>query len=227
MPIGKYDREPAIRSKYIGKRFGRFIVLDLGDRIPSGRIRLVCKCDCGSIKQVSAGNLNNGRSQSCGCLMREMASERATHRKSYSPEWSAWRNMVQRCTKPTNKSYAYYGGRGITVCDDWLKFDNFWRDMGDKPSTDYQIDRIDNNKGYFKENCRWTARSDNMLNRRVFSNSTTGITGVRMRRKKFYAELKINGVLVLSKTFNTIEEAIKARSDAEKKHLAQQSRPSG
>lgn len=88
-----------------------------------------------------------------------------THGMSYTKEYACWRALKNRCINPKNVQFKDYGGRGITISDDWLKFENFYRDMGKCPKK-YQIDRIDNNKGYCKENCRWTTRTVNSRNRR-------------------------------------------------------------
>jgi hypothetical protein len=88
--------------------------------------------------------------------------------RSLCPTYSVWNNMHQRCDNPKNRSYRYYGGRGITVCDRWSGedgYDNFLKDMGQRPKG-LEIDRIDVNKGYCKENCRWVTRTENNQNKR-------------------------------------------------------------
>ncbi len=89
------------------------------------------------------------------------------HGKRYSPEYSTWDGIKARCHNKNNKRYKDWGGRGITVCNRWLySFDNFLEDMREKPTPEHQIDRIDNNKGYYKENCRWVTQAENNRNRR-------------------------------------------------------------
>jgi hypothetical protein len=88
-----------------------------------------------------------------------------THGKRKDPIYYVWRSMKQRCLNKNHKNYDRYGGRGITVCDEWLNsFENFYRDMGDRPKG-LSLDRIDNNKGYSKENCRWTTFKNQSRNR--------------------------------------------------------------
>ena len=85
------------------------------------------------------------------------------HGMAYTRTYKVWKSMVQRCTNSKDTRYHRYGGRGITVCDDWKDFRNFYRDMGDAPDG-LEIDRIDNYKGYCKENCRWVTRKENLNN---------------------------------------------------------------
>jgi hypothetical protein len=86
--------------------------------------------------------------------------------KSEKPEYSVWSAMVQRCTNPNHPCYQLYGGRGITVCDKWLVFDGFHDEMGDRPSPDHSIERINNDLGYFKQNCKWATWSEQSNNKR-------------------------------------------------------------
>lgn len=88
------------------------------------------------------------------------------HGQYGSVEYQTWADMKVRCLNPNNKRYADYGGRGITVCKRWLSFENFLADMGTRPSNQHSLDRIDNDKGYFKENCRWATRQEQNGNRR-------------------------------------------------------------
>lgn len=148
-----------MRDDLTGKRFGRLVVVgEYGKDAHRGMIWR-CRCDCGNEKNVLANSLKRGRCTSCGCYNKEVLHNRATHGHSRkgqtSPTYSVWQSMLNRCENSHDPAYRYYGGRGITVCESWHDFNNFLSDMGERPYLDMSIDRIDNSRGYFKENCRW------------------------------------------------------------------------
>jgi hypothetical protein len=131
--------------------FGRLtVVKDARDR--SGKRAYLCSCQCGRVKIVNLQNLRRGLTKSCGCLHREIVS---THQMSNSPTHRSWSHMIQRCTNPKFKQFSDYGGRGISVCERWRRFENFLADMGTRP-TSKSIDRWpDKNGNYEPGNCRW------------------------------------------------------------------------
>ena len=154
-----------------GQKFERWTVLKF-DKIVGSHSYWICKCDCGNIKSVRKNCLIRGETKSCGCLNREITKKRlTTHGMYYTKTYNSWLRMIQRCNNPNISNYKNYGGRGITVCKRWLKFENFYADMGNKPER-FSLDRIDNNKGYYKENCRWVTQKEQCRNRRNNVNIT-------------------------------------------------------
>lgn len=158
----------------VGQKFGRLVIAQRKENDRSGTVQWLCLCDCGNTKIVRGNDLKRGDIKSCGCLQKEKITARNidrskhghTKNKKISATYYSWRTMIQRCTNPSATRYRDYGGRGITVCETWRNsFDNFLRDMGERPSKN-QIDRIQNDKGYCKENCRWVTPKTNSGNRR-------------------------------------------------------------
>jgi hypothetical protein len=119
-----------------------------------------CLCECGNTTVVYATRVRNGQVKSCGCMKGNRR-----HGKAYSSEHRIWRAMKDRCYNNKNKEFHRYGGRGISVCDRWQDFKAFFADMGERPSTAHSIDRIDGEKGYCKENCRWATPTEQSRNR--------------------------------------------------------------
>lgn len=170
----------------IGNKYGRLTVIGISNK--RGKCRnffWLCKCECGIEKEISGVSLRRGATLSCGCLQREKASlsirmaNKMPHlwslihgdarRNSRTVEYDTWLNMKNRTMNQKHKSYSDYGGRGISICERWLGregFANFLFDMERKPSPRHSIDRIDNEKGYSPDNCRWSTRSQQNANRR-------------------------------------------------------------
>jgi hypothetical protein len=126
--------------------------------------------DCGKEKIVYGAYLRNGEVKSCGCLQREKAIQtnkaRATHKLSGHRLYITWARMKQRCLNPKSTSYKIYGGRGIKISKDWLKFENFYRDMFPTWKENLTIERVDVNGNYCKENCKWIPSIEQNYNRR-------------------------------------------------------------
>lgn len=159
-----------------GQRIGRLVCIGPTSRVrdKSGRSLIVwrCQCDCGKITETRSCNLLSGDTRSCGCLHDETVAHRNTKhghakRSGESPEFSTWSQMIARCEQPCMRNFAWYGGRGISVCERWKSsFSNFLEDMGHKPSPDHSLDRIDSNGNYEPNNCRWATKMEQMSNTR-------------------------------------------------------------
>jgi hypothetical protein len=155
-----------------GQRFGRLLVLSRGPRDRQGNAQWECVCDCGTATVVRGFCLRDGNTQSCGCLNREASVVKNTVHGGAgagrtTPEYRAWQNMKTRCFNPNFTTYEDYGGRGITVCSQWVNdFPAFLAHVGPKPSPAHSLDRIDNEGHYEPGNVRWASRSDQNRNRR-------------------------------------------------------------
>lgn len=162
-------RKKLVKMKAVdltGAKVGRLTVIEFAEK-KNGRRYWKCKCECGGEIDVLTTSLATGRTASCGCYQREKASQMfKEHGQSGTRLYRIWSNMIQRCTNPKHDWYSRYGENGISVCDEWKRFDAFhsWA-MSNGYSDSLSIDRIDNSKGYSPNNCRWATPQEQTDNR--------------------------------------------------------------
>lgn len=156
-----------------GEHFGRLTAIESISSIPERGVAWRCLCDCGNETIVYAKELRSGNTKSCGCLRNNnIAQVNKTHGKSHTRLYNVWAGMRQRCNDPEHKSYKNYGGRGISVCEEWNDYEIFekWAyENGYNPAADYSdctLDRIDVNGNYSPQNCRWTDAKTQASNKR-------------------------------------------------------------
>lgn len=140
-----------------GQSFGRLTVLSKSAPARDGRSRWDCRCACGTLKTITGSALSQGSTRSCGCLQREtIGNIRRIHGRSFTHEYYCWSSARDRCVNPNNKRFHRYGGRGITMCEDWAgSFAVFFRDIGPADEPRMTLERIDNDRGYEPGNVRW------------------------------------------------------------------------
>lgn len=166
-----------------GQRYGRLTAIKRSG-LKTGRVAWLCQCDCGNQIVTTSNLLRTGHTKSCGCLSNEKRAERAhvagaargaqmkKHGKTGTRLYGVWKSMRGRCANKHNKYYEDYGGRGITVCEEWNDFQNFYdwaMSAGYQPDAPFgmsSLDRIDNEKGYSPSNCRWVDMVTQANNRR-------------------------------------------------------------
>lgn len=182
----------------IGEKFGRLTVISQApSRISLKDVQIFCvnvKCDCGNEKIVAEYKLRQGFSKSCGCLPR--GSKGNPLYKIYKKEYKTWCMMKDRCSNTApERIYKHYAGKGIKVCDRWLKdFQNFLYDMGNHPGEDYTLDRKENDKGYELNNCRWATR--HMQTRNQKNNKNVILNGILMCQTDATKILNVDGAKI-------------------------------
>lgn len=151
-----------------GETFGLLKAIAYAGHSPEHRAMWDCVCECGQKVTVRAERLRGGHVKSCGCLVkRRMSRLNRTHGRSKTPLYRVWRRMIDRCENEKNDSFQYYGSRGIAVCAEWRNsFEAFERDMGPGYGAGLSIDRINNDRGYSADNCRWATDTEQNRNRR-------------------------------------------------------------
>jgi len=149
-----------------GDKYNRLTAISFHHKVRYDQYWLF-KCDCGAEKVIRTSHVRSGATKSCGCFNTESRSKRKKHGMNGTRPWRIWRNLINRCDNPNMTQYEDWGGRGISYDPKWKDFSAFWEDMKDGYSDNLSIDRIDNNKNYCKENCKWSTRKEQNNNQRT------------------------------------------------------------
>ena len=167
---------------------------------------------CSKHWEAISKSINTGDTKSCGCV-----NLRITHGLRVNKFYQTWYGMLQRCTNLEHRSYKWYGARGITVCEEWQDVTNFvaWAESTYPNIEGYTLDRIDNDKGYSPENCTWSDKTTQILNRRIMKNNKSGYVGIYWNKdsKKWRANIKISKKLINLGSFKDKIEAVLARDN--------------
>lgn len=195
----------------IGQTFGNLTVISRVKNSKSGKARWKCLCSCGNISIVTSTDLVSGHTRSCGCKRYE--SHNATHGMTKTDLHNKWCQMRQRCGNPQCKAYQHYGAEGVSVCDEWNSFANFrnWS-LANGYREGLSLDRINNEKGYSPDNCRWITWEEQSGNRRNNLNFT--YRGKTQNLRAWCSELGLNYAVIrqrIRRDGYTFEQAIASK----------------
>ena len=190
------------------------LIEDLGTEYPTENSKQkshygLFKCQyCDKEYKTILSCVRRGESRSCGCLLGTTKKHGLSRHRLYD----VWKHMIERCHNIKHKQYVDYGGRGIKVCEEWHDIRNFVKDMYPTYKEGLSLDRIDNNKGYSPDNCRWADAITQSMNKRLSKSNTTGYRGVQVRGKGYRVRITNKGKLFNVGSFKTLEEAVEARN---------------
>ena len=194
------------------------LIIDLGGRFATANSKYkyrfgLYECQyCGREFECRISSVINGHTKSCGCV-----NFLKKHGLCSNKFYKTWNNMIQRCTNPNHRKYKDYGARGITICEEWLDVANFvaWAESTHPNITGVSLDRINNDKGYSPENCRWTNNLTQNINQRIKKNNTSGYVGVVWHKSisKWVVQIMLNRKNKNLGPFKTLEEAVQARDN--------------
>jgi len=205
------------------RSFGMWVVLKYGFRFGknNNRHKWLCKCSCGTERLVDGWSLKSGASKSCGCYgMEQRRKATMKHGLTGSKIYVSWRNMKARCLQPSYQYYNLYGGRGISFDPRWDLFLDFYEDMVDSYEEGLELDRIDPDGNYYKDNCRWATQAEQCYNQRLRKDNKTGRAGVNwhITSSKWIASIGVNNKSIHIGSFDKFKDAVKAREEAELKY---------
>lgn len=160
------SRKPTGRIDISGQKYGRLTAIKFAETDKGGHSKWLCVCECGTEKVVYGTSLKSGVTKSCGCLRVEVSKANNIHGMTDTPIHLSWMFMKNVCNNTNHKQYKDYGNRGITLCERWLKFENFYEDMGNRPSKNHRLGRININGNFELSNCKWMTKKEQNNNKR-------------------------------------------------------------
>lgn len=217
----------------IGDKYGRLTVLEEVEPYwnPSRTYKtrkFLCKCECGNKLEIVMSSLRSGKTKSCGCYNRDTTIKRNIKMSKYgkyskNKHFSRWKGMNERCYYPKHKDYHSYGGRGITVCEEWREHPKEfieWVENESNYKKGLSLDRINNDGNYEPSNCNFSTAVEQALNRNIMSSNTSGYSGVtKHTNNRWRARINVNKKRISLGVYATKEEAINARKEAETKYF--------